>query len=490
MKNIVVIGGGLGGLSAAISLATKGFHVTLLEKNIHLGGKLMPVRLGEASFDFGPNTITMPDVFQEVISQTGENPDSYFEFIKLPAHTRNLSPDGDVFDFSSDSEYMSDQLATLDPVGAKNYSAFLEEVTRLYKMGESQFFRRTFTSTADYLSPSLGYSFSKVRPFQSLHRFHRNYFTNPFVIQALDRYATYIGSSPYVSPATFGLIAYLELVDGVYYTKGGNTKIAEGFEKLARKLGVLIRTDCKVTAIEVKNKQAVSVSTEDGEKYPADTVVMNADLLHAYPELVQEVDRPHFTNKKAAKYEPSISAYVVLAEMNKRHSELLHHTVYFSKEYKQEFNHLFKDKAYATDPTIYLSNSSFTEKERSPNGDNLFILVNAPATTLQNENAQGYKDVIYDTLAKRGLSLKDNVLAERVITPKDIQTTFGAFRGALYGMASNRKTDAFFRPRNKSTDISNLYFVGGSTHPGGGSPMVTLSGLNVANAISKANKMK
>ncbi|WP_404449221.1 phytoene desaturase [Sutcliffiella horikoshii] len=488
MKHVVVIGGGLGGLSAAISLAAKGFTVTLLEKNNHLGGKLMPVQLGEASFDFGPNTITMPNVFQEVISQTGEDPDSYFEFIKLSSHTRNYSSDGAMLDFSTDKEKMVDQLSHLDPVGAKNYPSYLEEVTRLYRMGESQFFRRTFTSTADYLSPSLGYSFSKVRPLQSLHRFHRNYFTNPFVIQTLDRYATYIGSSPYVSPATFGLIAYLELVEGVYYTKGGNTKIADGFENLARKLGVRIHTNCKVISIDVKNNQAVSVATEDGEHYPADTVVMNADLLVSYPELVKEVDRPHFNDKKVAKFEPSISAYVVLAEMNTRHSELLHHTVYFSNEYKQEFTSLFQDKKYADDPTIYLSNSSFTEMEKSPNGDNLFILVNAPATSRYNENTDDYKELIYDTLAERGLSLKENVLTERIITPKEIHHTFGAFKGALYGMASNRKSDAFFRPRNKSADIGNLYFVGGSTHPGGGSPMVTLSGLNVAKAIIKANK--
>ncbi len=486
MKKVIVIGGGLGGLSAAITLASKGFTVTLLEKNSHLGGKLMPVQLGQASFDFGPNTITMPKVFQEVISQTGEDPSNYMEFVKLDTHTRNYFPDGSCFDFSSDKEKMVDQLAKLDPVGAKNYASFLKEITRLYKLGEAQFFRRTFTSTKDYLSPGLAASFSRVRPLQSLHGFHQNYFSNPFIIQALDRYATYIGSSPYVSPATFGLIAYLELVEGVYYTKGGNSKIADGFEMAARKMGVTIRTDCKVTSIEVKNKQAVSVSTEDGENYPADSIVMNADLLAAYPALVNEVDRPHFTDKKAKSYEPSISAYVLLAEMNKRHSELLHHTVYFSNDYQKEFESLFQAKKYASDPTIYLSNSSYTEKEKSPNGDNLFILVNAPATSNDTTGIpENYKDHIYNTLAQKGLSLKDHVLTEKVITPEDIQSKFGAFRGALYGVASNRKMDAFFRPRNKSADIGNLYFVGGSTHPGGGSPMVTLSGLNVGKVIAE-----
>lgn len=485
MKKVIVIGGGLGGLSAAITLASNDFDVTLLEKNSHLGGKLMPVQLGQASFDFGPNTITMPGVFKEVISQAGEDPDDYFRFVKLHSHTRNYFSDGTFLDFSSVKERMKEQLAVLDPVGAQNYDAFLKEVTRLYLLGEAQFFRRTFTSTTDYLSPKLGFSFSKVRPMQSLHGLHRKYFTNPFVIQALDRYATYIGSSPYVSPATFGLIAYLELVEGVYYTKGGNTKIAQGFEEVAKKVGVSIKTNCRVTSIEVKNKKAVSVSTEDGDRYLADTIVMNADLLVAYPELVKEIDRPHFTDKKASGYEPSISAYVVLAEMNKRHPELLHHTVYFSKNYQQEFKSLFDEKQYAKDPTIYLSNSSFTEKEKSPNGDNLFILVNAPATLGESSKApETYKEMIYESLETSGLSLKEHILADRVISPSDIQSMFGAFKGALYGVASNRKMDAFFRPRNKSADIENLYFVGGSTHPGGGSPMVTLSGLNVGRMIS------
>ncbi len=490
MKKVIVIGGGLGGLSAAITLASNGFDVTLLEKNKHLGGKLMPVQLGQASFDFGPNTITMPDVFKEVISQTGEDPEDYFSFMKLPNHTRNYFPDGTILDFSSEKEKMKEQLAILDPTSAKNYEAFLKEVTRLYRLGEAQFFRRTFTSTSDYLSPALGFSFSKVRPLQSLHSLHRKFFNNPFVIQALDRYATYIGSSPYVSPATFGLIAYLELVDGVYYTKGGNTNIATGFEEVAKKIGVSIRTNCKVTSIEVKNKQAVSVSTEDGERYMADIIVMNADLLVAYPELVNEVDRPHFTDKKAAGYEPSISAYVVLAEMNKRHSKLLHHTVFFSKDYQMEFKSLFEDRQYAKDPTIYLSNSSFTEKEKSPNGDNLFILVNAPATGGESSmGSETYKELIYNSLTEKGLSLKEDVLVDKVISPSDIQSMFGAFKGALYGVASNRKMDAFFRPRNKSADIANLYFVGGSTHPGGGSPMVTLSGLNVGKVIANSYKI-
>ncbi|QFT88327.1 Diapolycopene oxygenase [Bacillus sp. THAF10] len=488
MKKVAIIGGGLGGLSAAITLSANNYDVTLFEKNGHLGGKLMEVKVGDASFDFGPNTITMPDVFREVVSQTGDSPDDYFDFIKLSTHTRNIAKDGTIFDFTTDKEKMIEQLHSLDSEGAKNYPAFIEEVTRLYQLGEKHFFRKAFTSTRDYLSPSLGISFSKVRPLQSLHRFHKKYFKNPFVVQALDRYATYIGSSPYASPATFALIAYLELVDGVYYTKGGNINIAAGFKKAARKLGVNLKTNCKIASIEVKNKQAISVTAVTGERYETDMVIMNADLLSAYPELVREVDRPHFSNPKAAAFEPSISAFVLLAETKVRYSELLHHTVYFSDNYQNEFQHLFEERKYPNDPTIYLCNSSYTDQAKSPNGDNLFILANAPGINEQNVKSESdYKNIIYETLDKRGLSIQGNVLAEKIISPSMIQDTFGAFRGSLYGLASNKKRDAFFRPSNKAADIGNLYFVGGSTHPGGGSPLVTLSGLNVAHAIIRGN---
>ncbi|MBM7620681.1 phytoene desaturase [Bacillus tianshenii] len=493
MKKIVVIGGGLGGLSSAISLASQGFDVTLLEKNRHLGGKLMPVTLGDAYFDFGPNTITMPDVFREVIRLSGENPDAYFEFIKLKTHTRNVSYDGKVFDFSSDQEKMKEQLSMIDPVGAKNYEAFIKEITRLFQLGNSHFFRKSFTSSMDYLSPGLGAAFTKVRPLQSLHQFFSRYFSDPFLLQALDRYATYIGSSPYISPATFALIAYLELVEGVYYTKGGNWKIAEAFEKVARITGVTIRTDCRVTSIQVKNGKAVAVLTADGDTYPCDVVVMNADLLAAYPELVEEKERPHFPDRKAASFEPSISAFVALASLNTRNKQLLHHNVFFSSDYKKEFKELFEERKYPKSPTIYISNSSVTEHEKGPSGDNLFILANAPAVNgsdTQDGFSESYKELIYETLDKRGVSINGHILQEQLITPQDIKSNFGAFKGSLYGVASNRKTDAFFRPRNKSRDVANLYFVGGSTHPGGGSPMVTLSGLNVAEAIVKRHAKK
>ncbi|WP_305728817.1 phytoene desaturase family protein [Planococcus faecalis] len=184
----------------------------------------------------------MPNVFNSVISQTGESPQDYLNFIPLEVHTRNHFPDGRAFDFTNNQQQMIYQLQSFDPAAAEKYKAFIKEISRLYALSKRYFFPVTFQSWRDYLSPSLGFALLQVRPAESMHHFFQRYFTDPYLVQAFDRYATYIGSSPYRAPATFSMIAYLELVEGVYYTKGGNTGIADAFAAVARKSGARLHT--------------------------------------------------------------------------------------------------------------------------------------------------------------------------------------------------------------------------------------------------------
>ncbi|MGD7009119.1 phytoene desaturase family protein [Metabacillus sp. 84] len=487
MKKAVVAGAGLGGLASAITLASKGWDVTVIEKNSHPGGKLMPVALGSYRFDFGPNTITMPQVFERVFQYAGKRMSDYLEFIKLDQHTVNFFPDGTHFYFSSDADAMKKQLKNLDPKGYENYDRFLAEITRLYKLSETHFFPRMFKSVLDYASPSLSYAFMKVRPLETMDHFFRRYFGNEHVVQAFNRYATYIGSSPYQSPATFAMIAYLELVQGVFYVKGGNTRIAEAYFSLAKEMGVQFLMNTKVQELQVSNKRINTVLLANGHELTADEVVLNADLLKAYPELIAETDRPKFTDKKRNSYSPSISAFVITAGIEGKIEKLAHHSVFFSSDYRKEFEDLFSSQSYSEDPTIYISNSSFSDPAQAPDGSNLFILVNAPPLTEEGRlqiSPQRYKTLIYETLEKRGISLTGRIKEERLFTPLDIQDTFGAYRGALYGISANKKWDAFMRPGNFPADIQNLSFAGGSTHPGGGSPMVTMSGMNVGEEIA------
>ncbi|MFD1030059.1 phytoene desaturase family protein [Metaplanococcus flavidus] len=488
MKKIIIIGGGLGGLSAAVTLANAGMDVELYEKNDHFGGKLMPVRLGNHTFDFGPNTITMPEVFNSVIEQTDEPASDYFDFIPLNTHTRNHFPTGEYLDFSSDPDEMQAELNRVAPEDSVNFRSFLNEISRIYKLAERYFFPSTFQSWHDYLSPTLGKALVQVRPAETMDHFYKRYFRNPQLLQAFGRYATYIGSSPYKAPATFSLIAYLELVGGVYYAKGGNASIAEGFAAVARKNGALLHAGKAVKKIIVRDGKAVGVELEGGLLSEADAVILNGDLLSAFPQLTEESERPSFSNKKAVSYEPSISAFVILAGLNTRLPELKHHNVYFSGDYSGEFDDLFDKKRYSEQPTVYISNSSYTDPTVSPDGDNLFILVNAPALTADGKlqiDAEAYKNRIYDFLESYGLDIRNHVVEERTYTSSFIAENFNAYRGSLYGPSSHKKKDAFLRPANASPDIKNLYFVGGSTHPGGGSPMVTMSGQNVAKRILK-----
>jgi len=491
MKKIVIVGGGLGGLASAVTLAHAGFDVELFERNDHFGGKLMPVQLGNHHFDFGPNTITMPEVFTKIISQTGENPQDYLDFIPLEAHTRNHFPDGSIFDFTNNQQHMISQLQTIDSQAAVNYPTFINEISRLYKLSERYFFPVTFQSWRDYLSPSLGFALFQVRPTESMHHFFQRYFTNPFLVQAFDRYATYIGSSPYQAPATFSMIAYLELVDGVYYTKGGNTKIAEAFAAVAKKAGAQLHLNTAVTRIITEKGKAIGIELQDGTSIAADKVILNGDLLSVFPDLVEEKARPSLSDKKIAAFEPSISAFVITAGLTKKLGALKHHNVFFSSDYKKEFNELFETSTYSNEPTVYISNSSYTDPAISPDGDNLFILVNAPALTKEGHlqiDPESYKERIYDFLLSYDIDIRSHLAEEKIFTPAFIREKFGSFRGALYGPSSNRKKDAFLRPPNASRDIQNLYFVGGSTHPGGGSPMVVLSGWNVAKKIIEQAK--
>lgn len=486
MKNVIIIGGGLGGLAAAVTLAHAGFHVRLFEKNRHLGGKLMPVKLGSHSFDFGPNTITMPQVFKGIIEQTGERSEDYFELIPLESHTRNHFPDGAHLDFSSDAMEMVKEIERLSPADAANYPAFLKEVERLYGMSERYFFPATFQSWKDYLSPSLGLALLRARPTETLHHFFSRYFSDSRLIQALDRYATYIGSSPFKAPATFSMIAHLELAEGVYYTKGGNVRIAEAFAAVAQKHGAVLQTEAEVENILIQNGKATGVRLADGQAFEADLVVLNGDLLSAYPKLVEEKNRPSFTDAKASRFEPSISAFVITAGLNTRLRGLKHHNVFFSGNYRQEFDELFGKQCYSQEPTVYISNSSYTDPQASPDGSNLFILVNAPALDpdgrLQIEPEQ-YKERIYDFLESYGINIRSHLVEERVFTSAFLKDSFNAYRGALYGPSSHRKADAFLRPSNASPDVENLFFIGGSTHPGGGSPIVTMGGQNLAKRL-------
>ncbi|KIL48842.1 hypothetical protein KP77_20530 [Jeotgalibacillus alimentarius] len=480
MKKISIIGAGLGGLSCGIRLQSKGFQVTIIEKNQHPGGKMMPVELGDYRFDFGPNTITMPWVFNRVLNDTGFHLNDYLTFTRLERHTKNIFHDGTSFIQSVHADEVISQLKELDPYAAYRYWDYLKVVERLYKLSEEAFFPKAITSYKDFLAPAMSKAFFSVRPFEKLAHFNKKYFSNPHLQKVFNRYATYIGSSPYQTPATFSMIAYLEMISGVYTVKGGNTQIAKSYEEVFKKLGGEIIYGETAVEICIKDQTAYAVKTDSGALYEFDRLVINGDYVTSTRNLIKESDRKGLSNRKLDQYEPSISAFVILAGLKTYQPDIHHHQVYFPEDYQKEFEDIFTYKRFPEDPTIYISHSAYTDQSVSK-GSNLFILVNAPAASI--ESVESYKKKIYRILESKGIPISEQLEVEKVFTPDTLKSMFKAYKGSIYGLSSNSMKDAFLRPGNKSKYVKHLYYTGGSTHPGGGSPMVVMSGMNVADSI-------
>jgi phytoene desaturase len=298
--------------------------------------------------------------------------------------------------------------------------------------------------------------------------------------QLLGRFATYVGASPYQAPATLNVIAHVELNGGVFYPRGGVYRLAEAFERLAGELGVTIQTGCPVSEIDIVGGRARGVRLANGEHIAARAVISNVDVSTTYGRLLPGIDA-------RAPREPSCSGFVLLLGIKKEHPELAHHNIFFSSDYPAEFEAIFGQGRPAEDPTIYVAITSKKDAWHAPPGnENWFVLVNAPAinkTVDWREEASLYRDLILDKLARRGYELRDVIQSEQIVTPRDLSSSSGAWRGALYGASSNDRLAAFRRPHNRSKEIPGLYFVGGTTHPGGGVPMVTLSGKVTAELV-------
>jgi len=486
VKKVIVIGGGLGGLSAAIRLAHSGYQVTVLEQQAAIGGKLQRIELDGYQFDRGPSTITMPHVFQQVFENVGRRMEDYVTFYPLNPGTRNHFADGMTVDFCSDFNVMEAQIASYSPEDAKQYRSFMKEASALYQQADRLFMNRLLLSWKDKADVRLLAGLLRIRPWLTLDRLLRRYFRHPHTLALFGRYATYIGSAPRQAPSIFAMLAHLEMQLGIYGVRGGTYQIVEAFKRLALELGVTIRTSVKVQQIISINGRITGVVSSEGD-YTADIIIANGDVLAICEQLIEESKRPNMSNAKISSYEPSLSGFVSLIGSKKTYDKLLHHTVFFPEHYGSEFDDIFRQKQAPLNPAIYICHSGYSESGMAPNGgSNLFILTNAPYTSPQlnwEQEANSYQKHILTKLESYGLpGLINDSDISAAFTPDHLQAQTSAYRGAIYGISSNSARQTFARPSNQA-DLKGLWFVGGTTHPGGGTPMVTLSGQLVAEAI-------
>ena len=491
MKRVVVIGGGLGGLSAGIRLAHAGYSVTLLEKNGSLGGK-MGIRTGDGyTFDTGPTLLTMPFVVRDLFAATGRRIEDYLHLVPVEPICRYTYSDGTVLDASNDLGATAAAIGRLHAGDGEAFSAFLRHGERIYRAAAGPFLFSPFGShdltgivaNARNLSAVL-----KIDAFRTLDRAVCGYFHDPRVRQMMNRFATYNGSSPYKAPATLAIIPYVEFAMGGWYVRGGMYRLVSALVRLAEELGVTLRTGAEVSRIDMLGRRATAVALASGETFEADAVVSNADALYAFGSLLKE--RVNGSVRRYTRAEPSLAGFVMLLGVEKEFPELAHHNIFFSSDYRTEFDQLFDEGRPADDPTVYVSVSCKTDPDHAPAGhSNVFVLVNAPPLTpgLDWEaEKERYGAIVLRRLEVSGMSgLTAGIRLKEIITPADFASRYHAYRGSLYGTSSNGRMAAFLRPPNRLPEFDNLFFVGGSSHPGGGIPLVLLSGGIVARLVQE-----
>ncbi len=489
-KKVIIIGAGLGGLATAIRLAAKGYAVTILEKNANVGGKVNTFETNGYKFDTGASLLTMPHVLAELFEAASRRLADYLELVRLEPICRYSWTDGTQFDASEDLAKTESEIAKIEPQDVAGFRRFIADSKRKYEIAERTFLAHALNDLPKLLRPRYARDLAAISSLQTLDSHVSKYFKSPKLRQLFNRFATYNGSSPYEVPATFALIPFVEFGLGAWYVRGGIYQIPTALAKLAAELGVEVKTNQEVAQILIENHKTIGVELSTGEIILSDFVVANSDAIETYRNLITAESRPSLTNKKLDKIEPSCSGFVLLLGAKKRFPALAHHNIFFSDDYRAEFDRLFKEKRPAKNPTIYVCATSRTDETQAPeNCENLFVLVNAPYTSEKTDwpaESKPYRDLIVKKLESFGLTnLEHSIEFEQIITPADFETKYLANRGSIYGVSSNGIFSAFLRPPNQARDIKNLFFAGGVTHPGGGMPLVMLSGKMAAEMIAR-----
>jgi phytoene desaturase len=497
-NRVAIVGGGLGGLAAACTLAARGYRVVLLERNTWLGGKAAVLEEGGYRFDMGPTILTLPSVLRRVFAEAGENLEDHLDLIRLDPQWRCFFHDGAVLDLRPNVDTMAASLELFAPGtgSASGYRRFLELSRRQNEISQHFFFWRPVGSPLDMFDaksafqPSMLRALLDLRIGRSVAATVRTYAADPRVAQMLDHFTQYVGSAPDQSPAVLCGIAHMQTGEGIWYPRGGAGAVPRALEALARRLGVELRCGVGVRRIMTDaGGRACGLETEDGERLSASAVVANSDSVQTHRDLIGGPARQRF--EKRRRYEAACSGVVLYLGLHRAYEHLAHHSFVFSRNPEEEFEAIYQLGEPAPDPTCYLAAPARTEPGVAPpGGEALYVLVHTPYLRPHHDWTRmlpTYRRTILDKLARAaGLAdLERRIRVERWLTPQNIHERYGVLDGAIYGLASHGKFLGAFKPSNRSPDVPGLYLAGGSAHPGPGMPMVLMSGWIAADAIDR-----
>jgi len=476
-KACAVIGAGVSGLGAAIRMRNKGYQVTVFEANSFPGGKCSTESKDGYRFDMGPSVFTMPQYVDELFILSGKNPRDHFNYIPLDPVYKYFFEDGSTLDAYHGKEKFAEQLAVKTKDKKEDIIKYLNKTETIYNLTDEVFLKNSLHRLKNFFTWPVAkgiLNFGKIGAFATMNSANKKAFKDSRLVQIFNRYATYNGSSPYLSPATLNVIAHVEIVKGAFYPEAGMFSITSSLVQLAKDIGVQFNFSTPVNEILIENKKIAGIKTDKGTE-AFDIVISNMDVYNSYKKLIPAVKRP----AKTLDQPKSSSGIIFYWGIKKEFKELGLHNILFSENYEEEFNTIFAKKSIYHDPTIYLNiTSKHTATDAPPGCENWFSFINVP-------NNQGQNWDMFITEARENMIQKINrvlktdirplIESEMVFDPRVIENRTSSAFGAIYGNSSNNKFAAFLRHANFSKDIKNLYFCGGSVHPGPSIPLCLLS---------------
>ncbi|MFZ2286023.1 MAG: 1-hydroxycarotenoid 3,4-desaturase CrtD [Bacteroidales bacterium] len=487
-KKAAVIGAGVGGMAAAIRLALKGYDTHLFETNSEPGGKIGELHLNGCRFDTGPSLFTLPELVDELFTLAGENPRDHFRYVSLPSSCRYFYDDGTLLNAWTDRERFASEAERVTGEPREKVLAFLDECAELYDLTAPIFIFSPFYQLENFRKPesiNVARNFRKLNAFSTMHGVIRKRFTSAKMIQLFDRYATYNGSSPYRAPGTLNVIAHLEHNMGAYFPEKGMRAIIDALAGLARRSGVTFHTGVKVLSVVRDGKRITGIETSGGS-VTAQVVVSDVDVIPFYRDLLKEEGMA----RRQERQERSTSALIFYWVMKRRFEQLDLHNIFFSSDYPAEFKSLRRG-GVSSDPTVYLFASSRVVVTDAPaDRDNWFVMINVPYDRGQDWDrviSRARADIINKVSKRLGIDIGDLIEAERILDPLLIERMTGSNRGALYGSSSNGRFAAFRRHPNVKGRYENLWFTGGTVHPGGGIPLCLASARIACDMIPPAD---
>jgi phytoene desaturase len=491
-QEVIIIGGGLGGLSAAIHLRLAGFPVTIYEANELVGGRANLIEREGFRFDTGPSLLNYPWVFEQLFQAAGRELRNYVTLLPVDPSVSFQWPDGTRFTLSSNLQQLLAECERLAPGTRPAVLAFLLDAATKYRLAFTKLINRNADHPLVWLRALTGRELLHLSVWRSLASELRRFFRSPYLREAFGAYGMYLGGSPYELPGLFSILPYGELAYGLWLPQGGIYSLVTGIARLAQELGVVIHTGQRVRRIRIENQRVQGVELADGRVHQAPLVVSNVDVPTTNTELLAAEALSKNTRRKLQRTRMTPGVVTFYWGIRGKIENLAHHTIFLPQNYASAFGDLFQGQRIPRDLPFYVSVPSATDPNLAPPGDTaMFVLI--PTPVLSKLPQLDWEATIYTLkaqvlarLQQHGINLPpERIIVEEVYTPLDWRERFGLFDGSAFGAAHTLRQVGPFRARNYAEEIEGLYYTGASTTPGTGLPMVVLSGKLTAERIQQ-----